>query len=84
MDLDFLKREYGGDRCLVGNIDLNLLSLGTPADVREQVAQRIAQLGSGYRYMVSSSNAVTAYCKPENVRAMADAVAEYGTYSSIP
>ena len=80
MDLDYLKREYG-DRCaLVGNIDIDLLGRGTPEEVRQQVKERIAQLGPGYGYLLSSSNSITEYCLPENVVAMLDALREFGRY----
>lgn len=80
MDLDHLKQEYG-DRCaFVGNIDIDLLGRGTPEQVRQQVKERIAQMGSGYGYLMSSSNSITDYCLPENVVAMLDALREFGAY----
>jgi hypothetical protein len=80
MDLDYLKREYG-DRCaFVGNIDIDLLGRGSPEEVRQQVRERIAQLGPGYGYLMSSSNSITEYCLPENVVAMLEALEEYGAY----
>jgi hypothetical protein len=80
MDLDYLKREYG-DRCaFAGNIDIDLLGRGTPERVRQQVRERIAQMGPGYGYLLCSSNSITEYCLAENVVAMLDALREYGRY----
>jgi len=80
MDLDYLKQHYG-DRCaFVGNIDMDLLGRGTPEEVRQQVKERIAQLGPGYGYLLSSSNSIAEYCRPENVIAMLEALNQFGRY----
>ena len=80
MDPVELKQRYGDRLALVGNIDVDLLASGTPAQVRQQVRERIAQLGPGYGYLLSSSNSITDYCLPENVWAMLEALEEYGRY----
>jgi uroporphyrinogen decarboxylase len=78
MDLDFLKAEYGKKLCLIGNIDIDrTLSRGTVDDVYREVKERILQLAPGGGYIISDSNSVPSYCKPENVIAMARAVEEY-------
>lgn len=84
MDLDALKRRWGQTVTLVGNIDLNTLILGTPEQTRDEVKDRIAQLGSGYGYIVSSGNSISPGCRPENVKAMVDAVTEFGSYADEP
>jgi len=78
MDPVALKERYGSRIALVGNINIDTLTLGSPEDVREEVRQRIAELAPNGGYLVSSSNSVTEYCRPENVRAMIDAVREFG------
>ena len=80
MDPVELKQRYGDRLALVGNIDVDLLAQGTPDQIRQQVRERIAQLGPGYGYLLSSSNSITEYCQPENVWAMLEALAEYGRY----
>jgi hypothetical protein len=80
MDLDEVKQRWGGDVTLVGNIDVNTLSLGTPQQTRQEVKDRISQLGQGYGYIVSSGNSIAAGCRPENVLAMVDAAREFGGY----
>jgi uroporphyrinogen-III decarboxylase len=80
MDLRELKRRYGDRIAFIGNINLDLLSTGTPAEVREEVRARIGLLGPGYGYLLSSSNSITDYCRPENVVEMVRALKEYGRY----
>lgn len=78
MDPVALKKRYGNRIALVGNINIDTLTLGSPEDVRAEVRQRIAELAPNGGYLVSSSNSVAEYCRPENVRAMIDAVWEFG------
>jgi len=80
MDLDDLKHRYGRRCALVGNIDIDLLVRGTPDEVRQQVRERIAQLGPNYGYLLSSSNTITEHCRPENVVAMVEALRDHGQY----
>jgi uroporphyrinogen decarboxylase len=80
MDLVELKKRYGHRVALVGNIDIDLLSRGTPQKIKEQVKDRIKVLGPGYGYILCSSNSITPACLPENVKAMVEALLEYGQY----
>jgi len=80
MDLLRLKRRYGRRVTLVGNIDIDLLTRGTTQEVKKQVKDRIKMLGPGYGYILCSSNSITPGCKPENVKAMIEALLEYGRY----
>lgn len=57
MDPQFLKKEYGKDLVFFGAIDYNeLLSHGTPEQVREGVRQMIDILGYDGRYIVAPSH----------------------------
>lgn len=78
MDLGELKQRYGRRVCLVGHISVDRLSRGTPEEIDGLVAEAIRVAAPGGGYIVGSSNSVTAYCRPENVRAMAEAVGRYG------
>jgi uroporphyrinogen decarboxylase len=81
MDIEALKQEIGYRVCLIGNIDLHYtLTLGTPAEVEDEVRRRIEIVGAGGGYMISSANSITFYCKIENVWAMAEAIRTYGVY----
>jgi len=80
LDINYVKKTYGNRICLIGNIDVNLLSAGTPEEVTSAVKQRIMDIGPGGGYMVSSGNSIAAYCLPENVIAMAEAIQRFGKY----
>ncbi len=80
MDINDVKKRYGDKVCLLGNIDVNTLSIGTPEQVEEEVKKRIKEIAPGGGYIVSSGNSITSYCKPENVIAMAKAIQKYGKY----
>lgn len=82
MDIFKLKETYGDRVCLVGNIDLHYtLTRGTKDETMAEVKEKIERVGKGGGYMIASSNGLTAYCKPENVLAMNDAILKYGWYN---
>ena len=79
MDLSELKKNYGKDLTLIGNIDINYtLTSATRNEVFQTVKERIEQLGPGGRYIISDSNSIPSYCSPRNIMYMAEAVREYG------
>jgi hypothetical protein len=80
MDIRVVKRAYGDRICLLGNVNLNLLGLGTPETVDREVRGLIWDVGSRGGYMVTSGNSLAGYLKPENVVAMSKAVQKYGVY----
>jgi len=81
MDIGEVKRRYGDKVCIVGNIDLDYtLPMGTEEEVEAEVRDRIMTAGPGGGYIISSANSLTAYCKVENVFAMARAIKKYGKY----
>ncbi len=80
MDLGMLKKRYAGRLCLCGHISLDRLSRGTPQEIEQLVSQAIAIAGPGGGYIAGSSNSITEYCQPENVRAMQHAIHRYGRY----
>lgn len=80
MDIEDSKRDYGRRVCVLGNVDLNILGAGTPADVDAEVRHLIQAVGPGGGYIVTSGNSLAAYLKPENVLALGEAVARYGRY----
>ena len=59
---------------------MNLLTLGTPEQVREQVRERIKDLAPGGGYAVGANPGISYYVRPENYDAMRQAVFEFGTY----
>ena len=71
MDIVEMKQKYGDKICLLGNIDLrHTLTRGTLRDVKQEVKNRIARVAPGGRYIITSANSLTNYCKPQNVLAM--------------
>jgi uroporphyrinogen decarboxylase len=80
MDVAAVKRLYGDRICLLGNVDLNILGLGTPEETDREVYELIHTAGPGGGYIVSSGNSLAGYLKPENVRALTAAVQKYGKY----
>lgn len=82
MDLAEVKVRYGKRVCIIGNISVDVLGRGTPDEVRAWV-KRCMEIGKpGGGYMISSSNSIPSYAKPANVRAMVDAIREFGSYAS--
>jgi len=80
MDIFQLKRDYGRRLCLCGNIDVNILSLGTPEAVRAEVRRKVPILMKGGGYVAASSTSITEYVKPENFAAMIDELRACGGY----
>lgn len=84
MDIRAMKRDYGKRVCLLGNVDLNILGMGTPADVEQEVRELIRDVGPGGGYIVTSGNSLAGYVLPENALALSRAVQKYGKYPLNP
>jgi len=80
MDIRAVKRTYGDRLCLLGNVDLNLLGMGSPEAVDREVRELIREVGPGGGYIVTSGNSLAGYLLPENVLALSAAVQQYGKY----
>jgi corrinoid protein of di/trimethylamine methyltransferase len=81
MDIEEVKRLYGARVTIIGNIDLHYtLTQGTPEETRQEVKERLQALAPGGRYMLASANSLPQYVKAENVRAMIEALLEFGWY----
>ena len=84
LDLAEIKREFGKQICIMGNIDcVYLLVFGTPEQVRDKVQETIAQAAPGGGYILSSSNTIHPGVKPENYIALVRAAREFGNYSIL-
>lgn len=80
MDIRAVKRQYGDRVCVMGNVDLNVLGLGTPEEVERTVYDLVRDVGPGGGYIVTCGNSLAGYLRPENVLALGAAVRKYGRY----
>jgi len=76
MNIADVKQRYGNKLCLIGNIDVDLLSRGTVNDIRKNVIKNIEEVGKDGGYCVGSGNSIPEYVKRENYIAMIEAVKE--------
>lgn len=83
VDIAEVKRLVAGRAALVGNIEINTLSSGTPAEVEQLTRETIRQIAPGGGYILSSSNSLTRSCRVENVLTMVKACKKYGVYPGI-
>ena len=77
MDIYALRERVGRRLCLVGNISVNTLSIGSAAEIRTLVKDRITRLGYDGAYCVGSSNSVPNYVPLENYLTMLETAAQY-------
>lgn len=80
MDIFQIERNYGDKLALIGNIDLDLLSRGTPAQVETEARRLIQGLAPGGGYLLAAGNSVPEYVPLENYKAMLLAAHKYGRY----
>ena len=76
MNIADVKQRYGDKLCLIGNIDVDLLSRGTVKEIKENVYKNIEIAGYNGGYCVGSGNSIPEYVKLENYVAMIEAVKE--------
>lgn len=79
MDPAFLKREFGADVTFWGGgIDTaSMLNRGTPAQVREQVLERLEIFSPGGGFVFNTVHNILPDVPPQNIVAMYDAIAEF-------
>lgn len=76
----FRAKEILGDRvCLMGNVPLSLLQVGSPQDVEEYCKKLIKVCGKGGGFILANGGGIFD-AKPENMKAMVDSAAKYGWY----
>jgi uroporphyrinogen-III decarboxylase len=76
----FRAKEILGDRvCLMGNVPLSLLQLGSPQDVEDYCKKLIKTCGKGGGFILANGGGIYD-AKPENMKAMVDSVKKYGWY----
>lgn len=77
MDIKDVKKRYGNKLCLMGNIDVDLLSRGTKEEVRKVVLNNIESVGMESGYCAGSGNSIPEYVIFENYLTMIQTVKEF-------
>ncbi len=78
MESSKLKREFGDKMCFWGGIDTHkVMPFGSPAEVREEVKQRMEDFGPA-GYICAAVHNIQKEVPPENVCAMLEAALEFG------
>ena len=80
IDLGFVKKEYGKDLVLVGNVDVSILAGSDLQAVRDEVDRCIRQGAEGGGYMLSSCNSIFNGLNPQAVAEMFRYESEVGYY----
>ncbi len=77
----FAAKERIGDRmCLFGDVPAAKLATGSATEVTEYCHRLIEVVGKGGGFMLAAGCEVPPNARPENVRAMVEAVDKYGRY----
>jgi len=66
------QKQYGDRIAVLGGVDLNILSAGTPEQVRAHTRYLIETCGARGRYAVGSGNSIPSYVPVENYLSMVD------------
>jgi uroporphyrinogen decarboxylase len=64
--------------CLLGNVDVDILSRGTEEQIRNIVRENVDNVGRNGGYCVGSGNSIPEYVKYENYLALLSATREFG------
>jgi uroporphyrinogen decarboxylase len=80
MDMAEGKRRWGDKLTLIGNVPIELLSHGTPADVASYVTRLIRDVAPGGGFVIASSHSVVPTCNYENYKAYVLARMRGGKY----
>ena len=81
LKMETMKKQYGLKIALKGNIDCTgNLCTGTPRQIEEEVIDCFKNGGANGGLILSSSNTIHRGVKPENYKAMLEAIKKHGTY----
>jgi hypothetical protein len=78
-DMTKAKKVLGDNFCIQGNVPSSLIVTGSPKDVKERCRKLIEDCGKGGGYVLGAG-CIAEDPKLENLRAMIEAVNEYGVY----
>lgn len=72
MPVQHFQAKYGDRIAVLGGLDINILSAGTPDDVRRHTRFLMETCGGRGRYAIGSGNSIPSYVPLENYLAMLD------------
>jgi len=78
-DMFQAKKILGDNACIAGNVPASLLCTGTPGKVKDYCRKLIEVCGEGGGFILTGGASIDKG-DPNNLRAMTEAVMEYGTY----
>jgi uroporphyrinogen-III decarboxylase len=78
-DIIRAKEILGNRACLIGNVPLTLLQVGSPQDVEDYCKKIIKACGKDGGFILGNGGGIY-NAKPENMRAMVQAAEKYGRY----
>ena len=81
-DIFKAKEEIGHHQCIAGGIKDSQFILGTAEEMRQQVKILCETVGQGGGFIISGGCNFPYTAKPENLRALIDAVLKYGVYDT--
>lgn len=79
-DIQKAKADLGGYQCIAGGVQDSALILGKPDEVYQHVKELCETVGRGGGWIVSGGCNIPHTTKPENFRALIDAVMDHGVY----
>ncbi len=80
VDIAEIKRRYGQQLCLVGNVNCALIETGTEKQVRESARYALRHGMPGGGYIFSTSNCIYTGMRLERYEAMLDVWRQHGNY----
>ncbi|KPU45640.1 methylcobalamin:coenzyme M methyltransferase [Oxobacter pfennigii] len=83
-DIFKAKETFGHKQCITGGIPTHMLILGTPEEIKARVKLLCETVGKDGGWIPQGGGHIPQDTKPENFRALIDAVIEYGKYSDGP
>lgn len=82
-NLSEMKAKYGKETCLVGQIDTRNLLVKKPEEIKEEAKEQIKILGQDGKYILAPGCEFPPNASFLNLKAMMDAVHEYGKYPNL-
>ena len=80
MSLDEVRRRSGMKVGVAGNVDVDLLSRGTRAEVEAATREQLRRVSALGGHFLGSGNSISASVRPENYWAMVQTARRYGRY----